>query len=1054
MASAALAATKAAGLKPNVVFVPRPSASPAEVQSAKASGVVTPLYTGSPAPMGLAYFGLSAGVGNKVVASVLNTTSLEATVSANATGIQAADLFQSSPDSYGIQLNAVLTNVTLFGGAHYQFWTQNVIEYYPATHVLYLITNVWNFSGGPLSANVFYAHGPYGTQVGTEYYYAELVVPFPVYYPFNLTLNMTSSVASQRDHMGFGVALSSTTYPSEDFATNYDWVTFNSLNLTGPVTPPIAVPSPYTADGTTYNPIGLTNDFEVDICGPGGGSQATLFAADATLGLAYWNGAAYVSVPSAFSYGGETGETATGANVAWSNAPGGPFSTYGTVTTGPSVLTGLWNASAPVGSTALTFDVTPTNAFVIVDPMLGSGAGDFSANFTVSEAAVAPTATNGGSMTISVIPGNYSFLVELSGYDALAFTADIGFVPTIYPIVLTADPSTGVYTPLWAFSNAEVGMLATSGAGTTASPYVMPNSQAAPLSSVFGLYNDYTFPVYPGVFFMDTSATTEFVDAASLNTSTNTFQFPGADLPSTNALQYWFWNVSNVAVLNSTISGWFGTNAYYPLVFDTYNVVFYESSHNLIAGDTFNTEGGALLFFSGGTFFGPLNVGGGDNTIWGSVFYQVAVNDAACPNVGHCEALDPVFAGVLPLGLGLMVAESNDLIYNNAFYTDTTAYQLSLNLYSGFPDNFTNTWNIAPVPGSVVNTVPNFPAVQLTGDILGPGAYVNGLVSEKGWQGGNFWWDYGGMPFGGSPNPYNGAVNVFGVLPYDENGYAWSVYIYGPSYYFASFIYNGGDFAPIVPFTLWTVTFHTVGLPAGDSWDLQLYGYGSLWVNTTTTATNLNVYLPNGVGGAYAFFVSTPYGYVASPASSPNLNVNNHNGAVTITFSKVTYSVTFVETGLTLKQLAKGWTVVFGGTARKLTSPSTTFIVMNGSIPYLIAGPGGMRVSGMAASGTITVAGLNLTEPFSFVKGATYTLSFGEKGLAKGTSWCVSVGGLVQCTTKGSDKFLNLTPGTYAYVIEPVAGYTLTAKLGGGAIPLSGTLSVTKGTTVSVKAVA
>jgi len=49
-----------------------------------------------------------------------------------------------------------------------------------------------------------------------------------------------------------------------------------------------------------------------------------------------------------------------------------------------------------------------------------------------------------------------------------------------------------------------------------------------------------------------------------------------------------------------------------------------------------------------------------------------------------------------------------------------------------------------------------------------------------------------------SPNPYNGAVNPIGVLPYDENATTLTLYVYGPSYYFSTYIYNGGDYAPFV----------------------------------------------------------------------------------------------------------------------------------------------------------------------------------------------------------------------------------------------------------------
>ena len=1026
MASAALAATKAAGLKPNVVFVPRPSATAAQRAEAGASGHVTPLYTGSPAPMGLGYYGLSSGPGGQVVPTILNTTSVEATVAMNYTGVQANDLFQSSPDSYGIQLNAVVTNVTLFGTGGYSFWTQNVIEYYPQTDVMALITNVWNFSGGPLSANVFYTHGPWGTQVGTEYYYAEYGFGLigPIAYPFDITLYENSTVSGGRNNVSFNVGLSGPSFPVGGIYLPYDYVVFNSIAAGHPSV--VTAPSNYTANGYQYNPIGLTDDFELIFGGPGGGSQSTLFDADATLGLAYLDGGSYVSVPAAFNYGGETGETVTGASIGWSNAAGGPFSTYGTMTTGPSLMGGLWNATGPQGTYPVTLAVTPANAFNILGPVIGPG--NFSQNFTVNEPGIAPEAfTN----TLYLAPGNYTLLTELSGYDPVSSILDVTG-PTTVTLSLVADPATGVYTPLWAFNDGEVAALAVSGLGTAGSPYIMPNTQALPLSSVFGLYNDYTFPVYPGVFFMNTDVTTEFVSPPSFNTTTNTFAFPGQYLPSYNDLQYWFWNVYHVGVLNAAnISGWFGQSSWYPSVFDTFNVIFYQGGNNLVAGNTFNSEGQGLLVFSGGTFFGPLNVGGGNNTIWGNVFNQVLA--PGCPTASCETIISPV------LGLGLELAAPNTLIYNNEFLTPTTAWELPINLYSGIAEFFSgNAWNIAPVPGSVVNFAAGFPAYPLTGVITGPNSYVNGVWNHKGWQGGNYWWDYGL-----TLNPYNGADNPYGVLPYDENSVTFIAQLYPPTYYSATWIYPGGDFEPLTFATLWPITFCESGLPAGDSWDVNVGFAGTPMQSFTTTAACYTVYLPNSFG--YNFNVSAPYGYTATPSSATNLNVNNHAGVVKIVFTKTSFTVTFTESGLSAKQLASGWTVTLNGTTKTVHGVSVTFTgVLNWTnIPYVVAGPKGEVVSG-SGIGTVTVAGKNVTVPVKFVAGTSYTLTFSMKGLAKNTNWCVVVDGWSQCTKTGSIKFSYLTTGTYTFTVPTVAGYTVT--------PSSGSVTLTKNTSVPLKA--
>jgi hypothetical protein len=781
MAENALAATSAHGLNPRVISVPRPSATPSQVATSNSLGYVTPLYDAAPAPSGLAYYGLSEGKGGVVVPAILNTTRLMGQVNINGPGIFGQDLYSSSPDSYGLQLNAVTTNITLFGTHGYSFWTQNVVLYYPATHFMILVTNIWNFSGASISGNALYTTGlgcvggscavdDFGIQGLLGYYYSELVIPFPVTYPFDLALFMNSTISNGRDNVSFAVDLSG---PGESFNAPYDWVEFNSLN---PEEAPLTIPSNYEANGHSYNPVGLTDDFELDLCGPNGGSNADLADASATLGLAYWSArmGSYEATPSAFNYGGETGETVTGANVAWANGAGGPagLSDWATVSAGPTVLRGLWHAGAPAGTVPLTLAVTPANAFDIFTPLNNTSG---TRNFVYAQ----PFAeSNLYGPTFWLTPGNYSLKVELSDYDQVPQGPTVLIVHLEQAKTLTINlhfnPLNGVYTPLWAFTNAELAGISSYGAGTQYNPYMLFNNQYRPLAAFYGLYNDYAFPVYPGVFLAGTTASAYLEHAPQFVAKTSDAQYPGPYLPQTNELQFWFWSVSGVALVGAAnISGWFGANAYYPTVWNSFNVVFYNSSSNLVAGNTFGTESQALLMYSGGTFFGPVNTGGGSNTVWGNSFDQRNAPSSELPLIGFGS------------GLGLMVGENADLVYNNWFATPTTAWMLPLNLYSGNPYLYTDTWNITPTKASHINYAPGFPLVPLTGSIAG------GSV-----QGGNYWWDYGTNAT--NPNPYNGAVNPYGVLPYDENATTLVYYVFGPGspYYTSTYIYNGGDYAP------------------------------------------------------------------------------------------------------------------------------------------------------------------------------------------------------------------------------------------------------------------
>jgi len=132
-AFAGLRSAESAGACTSTLFPPRAGASPAQLASVVTSGVVQPLYNSTPAPTGLGYFGVSVLPNGSRVATVLDSTSLRGQADINATGIQPLDLYNSEvgPDAYALQLNAVLTRVTVFGHPGYEFWTQNVFEYFP-----------------------------------------------------------------------------------------------------------------------------------------------------------------------------------------------------------------------------------------------------------------------------------------------------------------------------------------------------------------------------------------------------------------------------------------------------------------------------------------------------------------------------------------------------------------------------------------------------------------------------------------------------------------------------------------------------------------------------------------------------------------------------------------------------------------------------------------------------------------------------------------------------------------------------------------------------------
>jgi len=998
--------------------------------------------------------------------SVLNTTGLIGIVAINGTGIHGQDLYQSSPDGFSIQMNAVLTNITLFGAPGFSFWTQDVVTYFPSTGYMFLVTNVWNFSApnDTVTSNALYQHGPDGTNAygSLGYYYSSYAVPTPEIYPFDVFLGMSSSVSGGRNEVSFSVTVSSSVYASDNFnMTSLDYVVFNSTSLAHPS---VSLPSNFTASGVGFNKVGLSDDFELVITGPGGGSQVDLSSAQAELDMEYLaqvkNSSEYFTIPSAYDYGSDTGETSTGANVNWwlSNTSPAPVP-WASMTTGPSLLTGLWGTGAPSGSSEFFLGIYPTNAFTF---FLYCGTAAFTSPI-VAQYEFAPTETT----LFHLMPGTYIIFSELADHTRVVNNFSVPGTLSLN-VTLDLDPGLGAYTPLWAFSNSELSFLAQSGTGTPTLPYVLYNNQYSPLSSDFGLYNDYGFPVFPGVFLKDTSASVILNNTSSFETYTNNFQpSPAQWLPPTNDLQYWFWNVTNVALHNATnISGWFSRTAYFPLTFNSFNVVFYASEGNLIANNVFLSESQGLLLYMSGTQFGPQSPRGGNNTIWGNRFLQIDP-PLGCPGPANCSTLVPY--NLLPYnsGLGLEVGEWSDLIYNNLFDTPTTAWSLPLNLYSGYPEVYPDTWNISTQPAGNVHTVPEFPTIPLSGSI------VNGST-----QGGNSWWDYGV-----SLNWANGADNPTGVLPYDENasnllspepGYGNPIPGYGcTKYYCTSYIHPGGDYAPLVPAgaavaigphgllsgTLWGAVVSCApikgnpgGGPPGNVCCAPIKGNPGggppgcagdppavVFAQFTTTAPSVNLVLPD---GGFNWTPIVPAGYTSSLGGSFAV-IAATPAAVTVPYASPGNAVlTFSETGL---PPGLTWKVTVNGTAMSLTTDGATDSLsftepLGFSYSYSITGIAGWQQATLPYSGTVAVTTAPTTEPTLAYGQGLYPVTFSESGLPSGLLWKVtfnSVGNSL--TTNGGTDTLTFAPvpnGSYSYAIGAIAGFAQAT------IPYAGTETV------------
>jgi YVTN family beta-propeller protein len=150
----------------------------------------------------------------------------------------------------------------------------------------------------------------------------------------------------------------------------------------------------------------------------------------------------------------------------------------------------------------------------------------------------------------------------------------------------------------------------------------------------------------------------------------------------------------------------------------------------------------------------------------------------------------------------------------------------------------------------------------------------------------------------------------------------------------------------LLPLEQYRVTFSEKGLPLGTPW----------WVNATgvaPTAADTSTVSFNTYNGTYSYTLATSDKQFESPGG--NFAVNGAPRTVSVSFTEVTYAVTFNETGL-----AGGttWTVeLMPGSNLSSTTTSLTFHLANGTYTYLAISSGFTNVSGnLKISGPLPTA--------------------------------------------------------------------------------------------------
>ncbi len=377
-----------------------------------ASNQVSPLYTSVPAPMGLANYGLGAAG-----SYTYYTSSFDGTVLLNSyvTSTPANAPLTASSNSSGIQFNTVMSNVTVGGTTNGVYWTQNVALINSTS--LTFIDNIWNFSssGASLNSNTIYS----GNGIASNFYY-DIGPTIPISYPLKLSFYNNASVFDNRPAVFFNYTYSVGGGPL--VSGSYDTVLFNS-SIT-PIAPAFEV------NGSSSTPAGLLYDSELIFGGPGGGTNAMIQNLSGQATIYYLNGSGYSPVPSAYSYGTDTGETSAGISTYW-------MGRTGYLSQGPSTLSGLWNTAggAAEGYITLNAVISPSWAFAF------AGIG--------SATSFAPV-TQYGNLNFTVSPNSYNILLMANYYSQFS-TIFSSNTSTVFAMV--SNPGL-LYAPIYAVGNA------------------------------------------------------------------------------------------------------------------------------------------------------------------------------------------------------------------------------------------------------------------------------------------------------------------------------------------------------------------------------------------------------------------------------------------------------------------------------------------------------------------------------------------------------------------------------------------------------------------------
>ena len=997
------------------------------------ANAVNPLTRTQPAPLGLSDFGLGVAtysydtphfLGQATLSAPPNVTDPDSYNRIEPGGAHLG--YVGSINEFSVQLNTVATNITYPGNSSGFFWTQNVVDWNDTG--IHFVDDTFNFSSTDpvIQFGTIYSGCSNNTSGvdkmliagdGVFQCVGDTIPVSPAAYPVTLQLyNNVSINANDRDQVAYGFRLVEAGL-DQVFTGVTDTVIFN--NPGAPATPPATAPE-FSVDGFALSPLGLPRDAELDLVGDIGGVNAVFRSINGTLHLEYSNASTggWQNVPSAYDYGADTGETSIGFTGTWE--PNGTED----IDQGPSMLYGLWHAipsaSIAPGSFHLEGSVSPSYGFVFVS----------NAPPLAHEMNWLPT-TDSGRFDTYLPPLGTPFASRyyVQGFaDGSAETNGTPVTSNTTAYALTLQPAPGTLdAPLYAYSNTQAAALALNVTGSASVPYRFSDLNPV-LDASFDRLNDYGFPSFDCALF---EGVTNPIHMNNVSHSSSVNIFYGVDDLVTNESLtiVGLWHDVDATVEGTTVVNGSGG-------------IFNGGSTDTAIRDEVVEEGvGVLDDGSAGTVVAGLALNG----------FSVGIETFSSRNVTYTSINCAYGATGAPEGiLGGVYAEWSGV--RNPYYDIPSLSGARISSINVTKDS----WLAAvlekgtDVSFSKVNVTDADEGIGLIGvthgQVDGSTFYGDGeplYLAATNWtnvSGVDLSYDLQGVALVGASNSvitrnvfFNTSRDAISVTPG----------LFGPAtgnlVYDNSFIRNNGSTF------VYNATNIQVSTVAGNSFNLSTFG--NCWADWhSSTAGVLNRYnLSNGVADDHPIACPGPGAYL----------VTFHETGLSAQGKQWLLGLEGTILGTTVWR--GGWgpipsTVSSGGTSNTPTATSVTFLVPNGTYTYLLVGPARERASDPV--GSVVVAGENVTRTTTFSTGRTITLTFVEKGLAKGQDWCIGLAGsYVGCSSRASVSFMNLTPATYPFLVGQVEywGATTLVKVGRAWVPeMEGNITATRSTHVSI----